>query len=109
MNSLSGRCARLLLATARPGSGLRCKACYQHLLLRSYSADDDASKQPESAEGAGPSPAALGWMRGPEANKPNKSLEEEWVEVRDPSSGQVAWRSQLTGGESRGGAGSKHA
>ncbi|GLI63640.1 hypothetical protein VaNZ11_006669 [Volvox africanus] len=39
----------------------------------------------------------MGWLRGPEANKPNKSIEEEWEELRDPQTGAVLWRSFITG------------
>lgn len=72
------------------------------------SGDDDASApQPapstsgRAAAGSPPSttPLRMGWMGGPAANLPNKTrlIEDEWEEVRDPRTGDVAWRSVLTG------------
>lgn len=40
---------------------------------------------------------SLGWLRGPDANKPNKSVEDEWEELRDAQTGAVSWRSIMTG------------
>ncbi|KAG2437470.1 hypothetical protein HXX76_006120 [Chlamydomonas incerta] len=55
-----------------------------------------ASSQPDEDEPS-TSAAAVGWLRGPEHNKPRKLLFDEWEEVRDPATGDVAWRSILTG------------
>ncbi|GLC36361.1 hypothetical protein PLESTB_000769900 [Pleodorina starrii] len=69
--------------------------------LRSVHSDDKNTPQASvESEDDGPSTSSnpsLGWLRGPEANKPNKSVAEEWEELRDPQTGAVSWRSILTG------------
>ncbi|GIL81102.1 hypothetical protein Vretimale_12783 [Volvox reticuliferus] len=66
------------------------------------SIQNDKDTIPPSTEGDNENPSTssnrvMGWLRGPEANKPNKSVEEEWEELRDPQTGAVSWRSILTG------------
>ncbi|PNH11662.1 hypothetical protein TSOC_001519, partial [Tetrabaena socialis] len=63
----------------------------------SAAAAGPASASPTSSSDASTSGRLPGWLRGPDGNKPNKALEEEWEEVQDPQTGAVAWRSVLTG------------
>ncbi|KAG2490512.1 hypothetical protein HYH03_011134 [Edaphochlamys debaryana] len=56
----------------------------------SDASDDDAPST------SGSEASLPGWLKGPALNKPNKSLEDEWEEVKDGDGG-VRWRSVLTG------------
>ncbi|PNW79272.1 hypothetical protein CHLRE_09g408700v5 [Chlamydomonas reinhardtii] len=56
-----------------------------------------AASQPDDDAPSTSAAASVGWLRGPEQNKPRKLVFDEWEEVRDPATGDVAWRSILTG------------
>ncbi|KAG2426139.1 hypothetical protein HYH02_014854 [Chlamydomonas schloesseri] len=65
----------------------------------STSSSDPAkpSAEPQPDEDAPSTSASAGWLRGPQHNKPRKLVFDEWEEVRDPATGEAAWRSILTG------------
>ncbi|GFR40269.1 hypothetical protein Agub_g447 [Astrephomene gubernaculifera] len=69
--------------------------------VRSIQHESKTNIQPSGENGddapSTSSEPTVGWLRGPKANKPNKSIEDEWEELRDPQTGAVSWRSLLTG------------